>query len=279
MTANANRAEHTDKLAVGQELLDLQQYKGYMFDLDGTIYAGNRLLPGVASALQLLRQRGKPLLFVTNTTIRTAESVKQRLEELGVVCGDDEVMTALCVSGMYFREHEPIARIFMIGEAAMKQELDRCGVETTEDALRATHVLVGLDRQFTYEKLTQGMRALRNGAQLIAANPDPFCPMDDGAIPDTWSLVKALETASLRQTAKVIGKPSAYYARKALERMGLAPQDCLMVGDRMETDIRFGHMNGMHTAFVLTGADSIEDIPSSGIEPDYVLASLSELAG
>lgn len=255
----------------------LNQFSGYLFDLDGTVYSGETILPGVLTTLKRLREQEKSLLFVTNTTIRTIEEVHRRLEQLGVVCGKDEIMTALCVAGMYFREHEPGAKVFMIGEQAMRLELDRRGVETTEDALSATHVLVGLDRQFTYDRLTQGMSALRNGALLIAANPDPFCPIDDGAIPDTWSLVKALETASLRQTIKVIGKPSAYYAAKAFEKLDVAPGQCLMVGDRIETDIRFGNANGMYTALVLTGADSREDIRLTGVEPDYVLATLSEI--
>lgn len=257
--------------------IGLHQFNGYLFDLDGTVYSGNTILPGVLSTLNRLREQEKSLLFVTNTTIRTVEEVRQRLEQFGVGCRDDEIMTALSVAGMYFRDVEPSAKVFMIGEKAMKQELDRCGVETTEDALGATHVLVGLDRQFTYDRLNQGMKALRNGALLIAANPDPFCPIDDGAIPDTWSLVKALETASLQQTFKVIGKPSAYYAEKAFEKLDIAPNHCLMVGDRIETDIRFGNAHGMYTALVLTGADSRKDILLTGVEPDYVLTSLSEI--
>ncbi|MED4602341.1 HAD-IIA family hydrolase [Paenibacillus validus] len=257
----------------------LNQFEGYLFDLDGTVYAGNSILPGVLPTLNRLREQEKSLLFVTNTTIRTIEEVQQRLEQLGVACSEDEIMTALSVAGLYFGEHEPGAKVFMIGERAMKLELERYGVETTEDALSATHVLVGLDRQFTYDKLTQGMNALRNGALLLAANPDPFCPIDDGAIPDTWSLVKALETASLRETFKVIGKPSAYYAEKAFEKLSVDPGRCLMVGDRIETDIRFGNASGMYTALVLTGADSRKDIMLTGVEPDYVLASLSEIIG
>lgn len=255
----------------------LSQFNGYLFDLDGTVYSGNTILPGVLTTLNRLREQEKSLLFVTNTTIRTVEEVRHRLEQLGVECRDDEIMTALSVAAMYFRDMEPSAKVFMVGEQAMKLELDRCGVKTTEDAQRATHVLVGLDRQFTYDRLTQGMNALRNGALLIAANPDPFCPIDDGAIPDTWSLVKALETASLRQTFKVIGKPSAYYAEKVFEKLAIPPEQCLMVGDRIETDIRFGNTHGMYTALVLTGADSRKDIVLTGVEPDYVLASLSEI--
>lgn len=255
----------------------LHAFKGYLFDLDGTIYSGSKLLPGVLNTVNWLREQDKSLMFVTNTTIRTKESVHQRLNELGVPCEVHEVLTALCVAGKFFRELEPNATVLMIGEAAMEQELARNGVKTTENPLLATHVLVGLDRQFTFEKLTAGVNALRNGAKLIAANPDPFCPIDDGVIPDTWSLVKALETASLQKTVHVIGKPSAYYAQKAFDQLNIRPSQCLMVGDRLSTDIQFGNSNDMYTALVLTGADAENDIVRTGIEPDYILNALSEI--
>ncbi|BFT74430.1 HAD-IIA family hydrolase [Paenibacillus sp. P36] len=256
---------------------DLHAFKGYLFDLDGTIYAGSKLLPGVLNTVNWLREQDKSIMFVTNTTIRTKESVQMRLSELGISCEVNEVLTALCVAGRFFQEHEPDACVLMIGEQAMEQELALYGVKMTMDPMLATHVLVGLDRQFTFEKLTAGVNALRNGAKLIAANPDPFCPIDDGVIPDTWSLVKALETASLQKTVRVIGKPSKYYAQKAFDLLKIPPSQCLMVGDRLSTDIQFGNSNDMYTALVLTGADSKKDIVQTGIEPDYILNQLSEI--
>jgi HAD superfamily hydrolase (TIGR01450 family) len=261
----------------GKSSKELHAFKGYLFDLDGTIYAGSKLLPGVLSTVNWLREQDKSVMFVTNTTIRTKESVQMRLSELGISCDVNEVLTALCVAGKFFQEHEPDANVLMIGETAMEQELAIYGVKTTKDPLEATHVLVGLDRQFTFEKLTAGVNALRNGAKLIAANPDPFCPIDDGVIPDTWSLVKALETASLQKTVRVIGKPSTYYAQKAFDQLKIPPSQCLMVGDRLSTDIEFGNSNDMYTALVLTGADSKKDIVQTGIEPDYILNQLSEI--
>lgn len=261
----------------GKSSKELHTFKGYLFDLDGTIYAGSKLLPGVLSTVNWLREQDKSVMFVTNTTIRTKESVQMRLSELGIACEVNEVLTALCVAGKFFQEYEPDANVLMIGEVAMEQELALYGVTTTKDPLQATHVLVGLDRQFTFEKLTAGVNALRNGAKLIAANPDPFCPIDDGVIPDTWSLVKALETASLQKTVRVIGKPSSYYAQKAFDLLNIPPSQCLMVGDRLSTDIQFGNSNDMYTALVLTGADSKKDIVQTGIEPDYILNQLSDI--
>ncbi|RTE08243.1 HAD-IIA family hydrolase [Paenibacillus whitsoniae] len=268
---------HAHRTLARKNRKELHAFEGYLFDLDGTIYAGNKLLPGVLSTVNWLREQEKAVMFVTNTTIRTKESVQQRLSELGISCEVNEVLTALCVAGKYFQEIEPSANVLMIGETAMEQELARYDVRITENPMLATHVLVGLDRQFTFEKLTAGVNALRNGAKLIAANPDPFCPIDDGVIPDTWSLVKALETASLQKTVRVIGKPSAFYAQKAFELLNIEPSQCLMVGDRLSTDIQFGNSNDMYTALVLTGADAKQDIIQTGIEPDYILQQLSEI--
>jgi HAD superfamily hydrolase (TIGR01450 family) len=186
-------------------------------------------------------------------------------------------MTALCASVLYFREETPNAKVLAIGEPVMRKELERGYIETTENPTEATHVLVGMDRQFTYEKLRLGMVAIRHGAALIAANPDPYCPTEDGAIPDTWSLAKALEVASQKEICEVVGKPSPYFARKVLERMGVAADRCLMVGDRLETDILFGVNSGMQTALVLTGVSGPKDIKATGIRPRFVLSGLDEL--
>jgi phosphoglycolate/pyridoxal phosphate phosphatase family enzyme len=257
-----------------KSLLDLD---AYLFDLDGTVYTGNKLMPGVYETLTELRRLGKQVLFITNTTLRAREAVREHLLRLGIWCRSDEIMTALCASTMYFREEMPDAKVLVIGETVMRKELERGCVQTTEKPTEATHVLVGMDRQFTYEKLRLGMVAVRHGATLIAANPDPYCPTEDGAIPDTWPLAKAIEVASQIEISEVIGKPSPYFARKVLERMGVAADRCLMVGDRLETDILFGVNSGMQTALVLTGASGRKDIDATGIRPCFVLTGLNEM--
>lgn len=255
----------------------LHHFDAYLFDLDGTIYSGNVLLPGVRSALARLRGKSKPVLFVSNTTVASGDTVSRRLMQMGIDCRPDEVWTAARAAGMYFREEEPGACVLLIGEQVMKLELERNGIRMTEDPLAATHVLIGLDRRFTFGKLTRGMAAVRNGALLVAANPDPFCPTEEGDIPDTGSLVQALETASQSATSRIIGKPSPYLAQKVLHRLQVSAARCLMIGDRLETDICFGQKSGMRTALVLTGASTKEDIGRTGIRPDYVLESLEEI--
>ncbi|WP_409342801.1 HAD-IIA family hydrolase [Paenibacillus sp. MBLB4367] len=256
---------------------DLTSFDAYCFDLDGTIFVGNALLPDVKHTVSELRRRRKKIMFLTNTSVQTRLDCQRRLEGLELPCDVEEIITALYVCGMYFREHAPGAAVLMLGEPAMEEELRHFDVRITEDPLLATHVLVGMDRTFSYDKLNLGMRAIRRGAKLVAANPDPVCPAPDGVIPDTWSLVRALEAASQSEAHMVVGKPSVYYADKALQRLGIPSDRCLMVGDRLETDILLGLNSGMRTALVLTGIASSGDIDKANIAPDYVIATLGEI--
>lgn len=256
----------------------INEFSAYLFDLDGTIYVGNRVLDGAGAAIHTLREQGKAVMFATNTTLYTREQVRRKLAGLGIDCSTDEIITALTVAGKYFRENAPDARIYPLGGEAMSIELTGLGLNITQHAEEATHVFVGLDQSFDYRRLTASVNAVRNGAQLVAANPDPYCPMENGVIPDTWALISAIETASGRTTDVMVGKPSAYYASYALQQLGVRPEECLMVGDKLETDIALGHRVGMATALVLTGVDSTESVGQTGISPDYILPSVGAIA-
>lgn len=250
-------------------------YEGYFFDLDGTVYLGGRLLPGVAESLAYLRKADKRILYLSNTTTRTRQECGLWLRELGVEALEDEVVTAGYASALYLRESRSSA-VYVIGGQALVQELRLQGVGITSDALEASHVLVGLDTRFDYHKLHQSMRALRNGAALIAANPDPNCPVDQDLLPDTWSMVRAIETASSMNHQTIIGKPSLYYGSVALAQCRLPGSRCLMIGDRLETDVRFGQANGLRTALVLTGVTTREELEASELNPDYVWSTMEQ---
>ncbi|WP_195574169.1 HAD-IIA family hydrolase [Paenibacillus sp. 1001270B_150601_E10] len=255
---------------------DLYAYDAFCFDLDGTIYIDQMRLPGVKSFISELRARGKRLLFLTNTSVHTREDCYTRLLGLDVPCQLEEILTAGYVSGMYLAEHAPDAWVLVIGEEALKKELRSFGLTITEDPHRSTHVLVGMDRQFHYDKLHQAATAVRHGAVLLAVNPDTCCPVQGDIIPDTGSILKSIEAASEQEAAVVIGKPSRYYAAKALQLLDVNSGRCLMIGDRLETDILFGKQNGMKTALVLTGIASKEDVEVMDIVPDYIWSSLNE---
>ncbi len=260
---------------------DVLAYETYFFDLDGTIFIGDLLLPGVRQTLQYLREHGKQVLFLSNTTIRTREECRNRLRLMGIEVRTEEVVTAASVSAVYFREMQGMnnrkPQVMVIGEQALKYEMACGGNALTDEPMEATHVLVGMDRNFDYEKLHRAMKAVRAGAYLIAANPDPNCPVVGDLLPDTWAMVKAIEAASCGTVQEIIGKPSAYYAEKVLEQSGTRRENCLMVGDRMDTDIRFGLSHGISTALVLTGVTAREDLEQYSTLPDHIWTSMSEM--
>ncbi|AWB43053.1 haloacid dehalogenase [Paenibacillus sp. CAA11] len=254
------------------------KYDGYFFDLDGTVFLGQRLLPGAAEALESLRAQGKRLLFLSNTTTRTREECYLRLTGLGIQAHRQEMVTAGWMSALYLREQAGEVRVYVIGEPALVLELVEQGVPITLYVEEATHVLVGMDMHFNYDKLHAAAKAVRRGAALIAANPDTCCPVEGDLLPDTWAIVQAIVTASGVRTHAVMGKPSSYFAQKTLEWSGLEASRCLMIGDRLDTDIAFGLKHGLGTALVLTGVSGGSELAASPIRPDYVWASLHELA-
>ncbi|WP_201305287.1 HAD-IIA family hydrolase [Paenibacillus puerhi] len=256
---------------------EAREWEGCFFDLDGTILLGDRLLPGAAETLAGLREQGSRVYFLSNTTTRTRIACRDRLRGMGLAAELEQVVTASYMAAVYLRETETASSVFVVGEPAMRAELEEQEVRWTEDPLEASHVLVGMDMHFDYRKLYEAQKAVRNGAVLVAANPDPYCPIEQDTLPDTWSMVKAIETAGGAAAEVVIGKPSAYYAAKVLEWSGLAASRCLMVGDRLETDILLGARHGMETALVLTGAATREDAERFHVKPDYIWSSLQEL--
>ncbi|WP_338751586.1 HAD-IIA family hydrolase [Bacillus sp. FJAT-52991] len=258
-------------------MIHIDDFEAYCFDLDGTIYVGKQLLPGVKETINRLKTHHKKILFITNAPTHTREDCQQLLCSLGIATELEEVITASSLSAVYFLEHSPDAFIYIVGEQAIAQEFSHYPLNVTEDPLQATHVLVGLDRAFTYDKLNLAMSAVRNGAKLVVTNPDPACPVPGGYIADTLAIAKAIEVAAGQHIDQVIGKPSAYYINKVQEKLNIPKDKCLIIGDRLETDILMGKNNDIRTCLVLTGASSQTDIERTKIKPDYMIENLGEL--
>ncbi|WP_456276565.1 HAD-IIA family hydrolase [Bacillus sp. AK128] len=248
-----------------------------IFDLDGTIYVGNQALPGAIESIKMLRSMNKRIFFFSNTSIRTRQEVIEHLSTIGIAVDLNEVITAAYLSAKYLQKYAPDSNVYVIGNDAVKSELNEHGINVIDHAQKASHVLVGLDKFFTYEKLNNAARAVRNGATLIGINPDPYCPVEDQkTIPDTGALLKAIECASEVSSSIIIGKPSLFFVEQLVEHLGITEEECLMVGDRIETDILFGNDANMKTLLVLTGVAREEDVETSTIKPTYVLSNLTK---
>lgn len=253
----------------------INQYDVFCFDLDGTIYLGDEVLPGALELLSLLKAHQKRVLFISNTSTQTREECQSRLRQLGIHCRNDQIVTSAFLASMYLLEECQEATIFLIGEESIQSELERNGLSITSKPTDATHVVVGLDRAFTYQKLNDAVHAVRNGAKLVVTNPDPICPIPGDFFVDTYAIAKAIEEGAEQPIDVMIGKPSLYYGQHILSKTGVQAERCLIVGDRLETDIMLGSMNHMDTCLVLTGAATKDQAEAFPVNPHYVLKDLT----
>jgi NagD protein len=252
-------------------------YQGFIVDLDGTMYLGERLLPGAKAAIAALREAGRRVCFLSNKPIESREEYAAKLSRLGVPTTPEEVINSSYVLARYLARESPGARCFVIGEAPLRAELERAGL-TPVDVPAADWVVVAFDRTFDYAKLNVALQAVtRHGARLIGTNPDRTCPVEGGEIPDAAGMIGAVEGVTGRRVVPVVGKPSPITLDVALERLGLAAEACAIVGDRLETDIAMGRVAGLHTILVLTGVTRRTDPEIARWQPDHVLESLEDL--
>lgn len=257
-------------------MVHVNEYDAFCFDLDGTIYVEDTLLLGVKDVISSLRDYNKKVLFISNTSIHTRETCKERLGKMGIEASVDEIITTTYMAARFFKQDIPNANVYVVGEHSLIEQLMNVSIRLTTNPVEATHVLVGLDRDFTYKKLSHAMKAVRNGAKIIVTNPDIVCPVMDGYIADAFVLAQAIETASEKKIDTIIGKPSAYYSTAIMDLLNIPNEKCLIIGDRLETDISLGLNSGMKTCLVLTGVTKRADIAVTKIHPDYVVENLSE---
>ena len=261
---------------------------GFVFDLDGTVYLGDAALPGAVAAIAELRRRGKPVLFVSNKPLEPRTAYAAKLTRLGIPTPADDVITSGYVLGRHLARHEPEARYYLIGEANLAAELRSHGLTILEeftgqdpreviDPQGVDAVIVAFDRTLDYRKLNTAYQALMRGARFYATNADKTCPMPGGAIPDAGGTLAALEAMAGRRLELLAGKPSTLTMTVALERLGLPPARCMMIGDRLETDIAMGQQAGMLTAATLTGVSTRADVARMATPPTFVIETLGEL--
>jgi len=254
-------------------------FRGYIFDLDGTIYLGEKVIPGAPQVIAELRRRGRGVVFLSNKPLQPRRVYARKLTRLGVPAATDDVINSSLVLVQYLLREMAGATVFAIGERPLLDELAAAGLTLSERPEEIEVVIASFDRTFDYRKLNIGFQALRLGARFLATNADRTCPVEGGEIPDAAAVIGALEGCSGRKVEMVAGKPSSLIVEAALGRLGLAAGDCLMVGDRLETDILMGNQSGMSTALVLTGVTRREDLAHSSVTPDYTLESAADISG
>jgi len=258
----------------------LRDAKAFIFDMDGVLYRGSAPLPGVADLFNALSIRGIGYLLATNNSMATPESYVIRMATMGVTVGASHIQTSATATRDFLKGILlATARIHTVGMPPLSEQLfagtewQRVEGDGTEPV---DAIVVGLDLDFTYEKLRIASQYVRSGALFIATNADGTLPNENGVQPGAGSIVAAIAAASSVQPT-IVGKPQTLMMTTGAEILGVQPHEAVMVGDRLDTDIAAGHRAGLMTALVLTGVAQREDLASAEILPDYVFADLPAL--
>lgn len=249
-------------------------YKGYLIDLDGTIYQGKNRIPAGERFIERLQEKGISYLLVTNNTTRTPQMIQEMLQkQFNVTTELDTIYTATMATVDYMNDMDRGKTAYVIGETGLKSAIAEAGY--TEDTENPAYVVVGLDTQVTYEMLAIATLAIQKGALFIGTNPDLNIPTERGLMPGAGSLNALLEAAT-RVSPVFIGKPNAIIMNKALDILGVSRSEAIMVGDNYLTDIMAGLQNDIATLLVTTGFTKAEEVPGLPTPPDHVVSSLDE---
>ena len=271
MTEPGDAAAHADRL-----------YDAYVFDQDGTIYLGDRLLPGAKRLVEELRARGRAVRFVSNNPTKDPEQYAEKLGGLGLETPVEEIVNTVVTMTEWLLENHPEAVVYPIAEEPLIRSFEKAGIRMSEDPAEIDVVVASYDRTFTYAKLQTAFDALwfHKRARLVATNPDRYCPMPGGhGEPDCAAIVAAIEACTGVKCEANAGKPFPTMLNAAVKGLGVDFENCMMVGDRLATDIAMGVDAGMATALVLTGESQPDDVEALAPEdrPQHVFDRVDRL--
>lgn len=249
--------------------------KAFIIDADGVLYRGQERLPGAHTFLQTLQRENVPYVLLTNNSTRTVDQYVEKLAHMGIEVDAGQIITSAVATALYLAARaEPGTPIYVLGMEGLEKALQAQGFVVTEES--PEYVVAGLDAHVTYEKLSIAALAIRAGATFIGSNPDRTLPTERGLEPGAGSILAAIETAT-DVAPKIIGKPESGVFEIALKKLGIAPDQTAMIGDRLETDILGGARAGLRTILVLTGVTAREDLRDAGVQPDLVYDDLEQL--
>jgi 4-nitrophenyl phosphatase len=252
----------------------MKKYKGYLIDLDGTMYKGTERIEAASDFVKKLRHQQIPYLFVTNNSSRTPAQVAEKLTNFDIPAVEKQVFTTSQATANYIYERKKDATVYVIGEEGIQTAIEEKGLRFggEEDA---DFVVVGIDREISYEKLAIACLAVRKGATFISTNGDIAIPTERGLLPGNGSMTSVISVST--QTKPIfIGKPEAIIMEQALKVLGTPQEETLMVGDYYDTDILAGMNAGMDTLLVHTGVTTKELLSGYDRKPTYTLDSLDQ---
>jgi len=250
---------------------------GAIIDLDGTVYRGDTLLPGADRTIERLRERGIETLFVSNNPTKPPEGYAADLAALGIDADPGAILTAGVVTREYLDTNHADDRILLVGEDGLREQLAGCPL--VDDPTVADVVVASIDRAFTYDRLREVARAFRGrDPAFVGTDSDRLIPVsEDELAPGSGAIIGAIATTVGRDPEPMLGKPSVVTARAVADRLAADPRDCVVVGDRLDTDVALGERLGARTVLVRTGVHDRGDVDDHGSDPDHVIDSLEDL--
>jgi HAD superfamily hydrolase (TIGR01450 family) len=252
----------------------LRQKKVFLFDLDGTLYLGKRLLPAARELIEELRLRKKKLYFFTNNSSRSEKDYYQKLKKLGFDPKPNEVIMSTHTLILELKKRR-LSRVFLLGTPAMMKMLRAHGISHT--LKNPSAVVVGFDKTLTYKKLEMACRLVEKNKPYLVTHPDLFCPTDEGPEPDCGSFAAVIELVTKKKPARVLGKPNPLMVKIAKQRSHARNSEMILIGDRLQTDIRMGSGAGIDTIMVLTGDSKIKDLKGSKVRPKFIVPSVKDI--
>jgi NagD protein len=257
-----------------QILKNIKEKAGFIIDMDGVIYHGNKLLPGVTDFLKWLEESGKKYLFLTNSSERTPKELHEKLKRLGINVGEEHFYTSGLATASFLSSQKPNGSAYIIGDAGLIHALYSVGY--TVNNVNPDYVVVGETHSYNFEKIEIALNLVMKGAKLIGTNSDVSGPIEIGITPSTKALIAPIEIASGKK-AYYVGKPNPLMMRIALKRLGVKREDAIVIGDRMDTDIRCGLESEIDTLLVLSGITGKDEIDNYPYRPHYVLNGIVDL--
>ncbi|AWW27315.1 HAD-IIA family hydrolase [Acetobacterium carbinolicum] len=260
---------------MNEELLELiKNKKGFICDMDGVIYHGNRLLPGVKEFVDWLYATDKNFLFLTNSSERSPIELKEKLARLGLEIDESHFYTSALATAKFLKDQSPGCSAYVIGEAGLVNAL--YDVQITMNDVDPDYVVFGETRSYNYDSVLKAVKLIQKGAKLIATNSDLTGPTEDGIVPACRAFVAPIELATGKE-AYYIGKPNPLMMRTGIKRLGVHSDDALIIGDRMDTDIIAGIESGLTTFLVLSGVSTRETVDDFPYRPNYILTGIDEI--
>lgn len=258
----------------GNQEINFNEKTGFICDMDGVIYHGNQILPGVAEFIQWLHDEKKEYLFLTNNSGYTPKELNQKLARMGLDVSEEHFYTSALATAAFLKEQAPGCSVFAIGEAGLLNALYDAGI--TMNDVNPDYVVVGEGRAYSLETLTKATNLVLSGAKLIGANSDVSGPIERGIAPACGALIAPIEMATGTK-AYFCGKPNPLMMRTGLRLLNCHSGDAIMIGDRMDTDIISGMESGMATVLVLSGVSDRDTLNTYAYRPGMVLKGVGEI--